>query len=374
MPEIRNILLLNETSGPGGAETVLFNIAQNLDRNRYNPRVVLFRPGWFKGFLEEHGIPVDIIPSRKSWDMSFVKRLCGYCREHKIDLIHAHLPGGNLYGSIAGKILHIPVICTLHNEFVMPGSVERFNSIKMFMVRNLASKLVIVAEFMRDDYLSKGRIPSRKMLLIYNGVRPVDSDVSFSLEDFNKAISYQEGDILIAHIANLRTPKGHNILIEAAARVLGESPKAKFLLIGEEGDGRIKSDIMARMKAHNIADRVILLGFRRDVFQILKHVDIFVLSSISEGLPVSVVEGMRSSLPVVATTVGGLPEVVKDGVSGYLVKPGDPDALAERLIALCKSPELRIRMGQKGSEIASEIFSLDTMISKYQALYEELMK
>lgn len=374
MPETRNILLLNETSGPGGAETVLFNIAQNLDRSRYSPRVVLFRHGWFQGFLEEHGIPVDIIPSRKSWDMSFVKRLCAYCRGHKIDLIHAHLPGGNLYGSIAGKILHIPVICTLHNEFIMPGSIERFNTIKMFVVRNLASRLVIVAEFMRNDYLSKGRIPSRKMLLIYNGVRPVDSDVSFNLDDFRKAISYRDGDILIAHIANLRTPKGHNILIEAAARVLRESPKAKFLLIGEEGDGRIKSDILARLKAHNITNRVVLLGFRRDVSQILKHVDVFALSSISEGLPVSVVEGMRSSLPVVATTVGGLPEVVKDGVSGYLVKPGDPDALAEKLIALCKCPELRSQMGQNGCEIASAIFSLDTMISKYQNLYEELMK
>lgn len=373
MPAVRNILMLNETSGPGGAETVIYNIASNLDRNCFNPRVVLFRPGWFQGFLAEKGITVDIIKSSRSWDVLFITKLASYCHRHKIDLIHAHLPGGNLYGSVVGKMLGLPVICTLHNEFIMPGSVEHFSGAKMFIIRNLASRMVIVAEYMRSDYLYKGKIPSQKMVLIYNGVSPQKNDSSFDIDDFKTQIDYRAGDILIANIANLRPPKGHLILIEAAARVLREIPRAKFLLIGEEGDGKIKSAIIDRVNALGIADRVKLLGFRKDVSQVLRHVDIFLLSSISEGLPVSVVEAMRAGLPVIATTVGGLPEVVKDSESGFLVKPGDPESLAEKISVLCKDDSQRRHMGQKGSGIASQYFSLDIMIKKYQNLYEELI-
>jgi glycosyltransferase involved in cell wall biosynthesis len=374
MAVIRNILMLNETSGPGGAETVIYNIASNLDRDSFNPRVVLFRPGWFQDFLTEKGITVDIIKSRRSWDVSFITKLAGYCRQHKIDLIHAHLPGGNLYGSVVGKVLGLPVICTLHNEFIMPGSVENFSGAKMFIIRNLASRMVIVAEYMRADYLHKGKIPSKKMVLIYNGVSPQKNESSFDLDNFKRQIDFRAGDILIANIANLRPPKGHLILIEAAARVLREIHRAKFLLIGEEGDGKIKSAIIDRVNALGIADRVKLLGFRKDVSQVLRHVDIFLLSSISEGLPVSVVEAMRAGLPVIATTVGGLPEVVKDSESGFLVKPGDPESLAEKISVLCKDDSQRRQMGQKGSVIASQYFSLDIMIKKYQDLYEELIK
>jgi glycosyltransferase involved in cell wall biosynthesis len=374
MADIRNILLLNETSGPGGAETVLYNIAKNLDRNRYLPRVVLFRSGWFRDYLVDEGIPVDIIQSHRSWDLTFIRQLSRYCKEHRIDLIHAHLPGANLYGSVVGKLLGIPVICTLHNEYIMPGSVERFSGVKMFIIRSLASRLVIVAEYMRGDYLRRGKIPSRKMVLIYNGVRQEQADSSFDIAEFKRQIDFRDGDILIANIANLRTPKGHMILMDAAAKVCGEMPQAKFLLIGEEGDGKIKAAILDKMKQYGLGDKVKLMGFRRDVSQILKHVDIFMLSSISEGLPVSVVEGMRSGLPVIATEVGGLPEVVENGASGYLVKPGDSEKLAAKLIELCKNPSLRKTMGNKGNEIASRLFSLDLMIKNYQTLYEELMK
>ena len=369
-----NILLLNETSGPGGAETVLFNIAKNLDRNQFLPRVVLFRPGWFYHFLVENEIATDIIESSRSWDMPFLLSLIKYCRQYKINLIHAHLPGGNLYGSVVGKILGLPVICTFHNEYAMPGASRRFNGIKNFLIRNLASKLVMVAEYMKQEYLDNAKFPPEKIITIYNGVSYDEPKEPFDLDAFNKEIDFCEGDFLIANVANFRPPKGHLILIDAAYLVCQAIPKAKFLLIGEEGDGKIKREILGRIEKYNLQDRIKLLGFRNDISQILKHIDIFLLASISEGLPMSVVEGMRASRPVVATDVGGLSEVVKSGVTGFLTKPGDHQDLAEKLITLLKDQNLRKEMGEKGREVAISMFSLDEMISKYQVLYTRLME
>jgi glycosyltransferase involved in cell wall biosynthesis len=369
-----NILLLNETSGPGGAETVLFNIVKNLDRSQYSPRVVLFRQGWFYHFLVENGIATDVIESRRSWDLRFLLSLIKYCRLNKIDLIHAHLPGGNLYGSVVGKILGLPVICTFHNEYAMPGASRRFDGVKNFLIRNLASKLVMVAEYMKQEYLDNAKFPSDKIITIYNGVSDEEPKEPFDIIAFKTEIDFCEGDLLIANVANFRPPKGHLVLIEAAYEVCQAIPKAKFLLIGEEGDGKIIGEILERIGKHNLQDRIKLLGFRNDISQILRNIDIFLLASISEGLPMSVVEAMRASRPVVATNVGGLPEVVKSGVTGFLANPGDHHDLAEKLITLLKDQKLRKEMAEKGREVAISMFSLDEMISKYQALYKRLLE
>jgi len=370
----RKILIHIETSGPGGAETVVLNIAKHLDRKEFIPIVMLHKSRWLHKQLAEAGVETVIVPSGRSWDIAFFFKLIRYCKQNEIDLIHSHLPGANLYASVVGKLLGIPVICTFHNEFILPGTVPKFNSIKQFLIRNLASSLVMVAEYMKQEYMTKGKFPSQKVMTIYNGVSPNESSESFDHEAFKQAIDFHEGDILIGNIANLRPAKGHPILIEAAAIVCRKIPEAKFLLIGEEGDGTIKNEILRFIDKYNLKDRVVLLGFRKDISQILKYIDIFMLSSISEGLPMSVVEAMRSSLPVVVTNVGGLPEVVKDKQNGYLVLSRDPQALAEKLIKLAKDEKLRKTMGKKGREIAVSMFSLDEMISNYQSLYRKLLK
>ena len=111
-----NILHYIETGGPGGAETILLNIAGNIDRQQYHSRVVLHKSDWLFNQLSKHEIETEIIPSKYSWDISFLIKFIGYCRRHKVDLIHSHLFGANLYGCLAGAILRIPVIATFHNE------------------------------------------------------------------------------------------------------------------------------------------------------------------------------------------------------------------------------------------------------------------
>jgi glycosyltransferase involved in cell wall biosynthesis len=368
-----NILLLNETSGPGGAETVIFNIAKNLDRNQYTPRVGLFCDGWFAEHLAHHGIAVDIIQSKKSWDLTFLKDLMNYCSANKIDLIHAHLPGANLYGSVAGKMLGIPVICTLHNEMIIAGYVERFGSIKRRIIRSLATRYVVVAKYMQQDYIVKGKFSPRKMVTIYNGLSDSDGQSTFDLDAFKRDIDFHEGEILITNVANFRPPKGHRVLIEAAHLVHQAAPNVKFLLIGDEGDGSIIGYVRDRIKEWGLADNVKLLGFRKDVYHILRNSDIFLLASNSEGLPISVVEAMLASKTVVATDVGGLSEIVVSGKTGFLVEPNNPKAIADTLLNLVNNAKLRSEIGDQGHQYALATLSIKSMIDQYQKLYRELI-
>ncbi|UCG61419.1 MAG: glycosyltransferase, partial [Candidatus Zixiibacteriota bacterium] len=368
-----NILQFIETSGPGGAETVLVNIARHIDRKRFNPSVVLHESRWVHEQLKASKIPTRIVPCQRSWDIGFLRRLVRTCRELQVDLIHSHLYGAGLYACLAGFVLRVPVITTLHNELILPGVSERYMPLKNFLIRRLARRIVLVADFMKADYIEKGKFPPDKMLTIYNGIEfgtPVSADDKANVRTELGMVST---DIVVGHVANFRAPKGHRYLIEAAAAVCRNFSHAKFLLVGDFGDGSIKAEVDKLVSEHKLERNVIMLGFRSDVFRLLKAMDVFVLSSISEGHPLSVVEAMGAGLPVVATNVGGLSEIVADGQTGYLVEPKDSTALAEKIGVLIDNRELRETMGGRGRESATGRFSLDTMMKQYEKLYEEAL-
>ncbi len=369
-----NILQYIETSGPGGAEAVLLNIAGNVDKNRFNPTVVLHKSRWLHEQLLKNEIETEIIPSKRSWDMFFLVKFIRYCRSHKIDLIHSHLFGANLYSCLAGAVLRLPVITTFHNELYFQGRLERFMALKSIIIRNFAAQMVFVAEYMKKDYIEHSNFPDNKSVTVYNGIDlkyDIDNIDSSSLK---KELGILDNDLLVGHIANLRAPKGHQYLIKAASLVCNNFPSAKFLLIGDEGDGTIKKEIEDFIAESGLGENIRLLGFRKDVNKLLQLIDVFVLSSTSEGLPLSVIEAMASSKPVVATNVGGLPEIVVHDQTGYLVEPQNARALAEKLIFFLENEALRNRMGQAGRKVIEEKYSLKTMIDNYQNLYENLVK
>ncbi|MEA2031888.1 MAG: glycosyltransferase family 4 protein [candidate division Zixibacteria bacterium] len=367
-----NILLVNETSGPGGAETIVYEIARNLAPDQFNVSVVLFRKGWFVDHLRSNGVETEVIESKRSWDISFMHRLASHCRKKDIDIIHAHLPGANLYCSLVGAMLRIPVITTAHNELIMPGFSERFVGLKNFLIRHLSTRNVLVADFMRNSYMTRGKYHSSNVTTIHNGIRFVPVPGQDELMRLRQDIGITTDDIIIGNVANFRTPKGHQYLIEAAGIICRELPQVKLLLIGEEGDGTIKSMINNKISALGIKPQVKSLGFRTDIPQLLYLMDIFVLASISEGLPLSVVEAMAAAKPVVVTDVGGLSEVVTNNENGYLVPPADPKKLAERLITLAKDKKLRQTMGEHGRWVVQAEFSMEKMIDKYQKLYLDI--
>jgi glycosyltransferase involved in cell wall biosynthesis len=366
------IVLFTETSGIGGAEKVLLDIAVNLNRELFEVSVVLHRSRWLHEQLELHGIPVEIIPSKRAWDLGFMRKFIEYCRKFGAQLIHSHLFGANLYASLAGMMLRIPVIATVHNEYIMPGSNVRHLDLKNLIVRKLAKKIVLVAEYMKKDYIEKGKYPASKLKTIYNGIAIEDRFAAKEKHLIKEKLGFDKNDLLIGHVANFRTPKGHNYLIDAAALVIKKCPGTKFLLVGE-GTGELREHAEKQVNEYGLDDNVLFLGFRKDVGNLLKCFDIFVLSSISEGLPLSVVEAMGTGLPIVATDVGGLPELVQDGRNGRLVPARNSNELADALTILLQDKDLRVDMGNASREIAEQKFSIDNMIGQYQDLYREFL-
>jgi len=367
-----NILHYIETGGPGGAETVLLNIARSIDRGRFNSTAVLHESDWLHEQLSSSGVEAEIIPSRRSWDIFFLMKFIGYCRRHKIALIHSHLFGANLYSCLAGAVLGIPVIATFHNELFFGGRLEKFMAIKSVIIRKFASRLVFVAEFMKRDYLKYLKLSEDRMLTVYNGIDLKGYNEEIDKSALKKGLGIEEGDLIVGHVANFRAPKGHNYLIEAASIVCQRIPRARFILVGHLGDGTIKREIEGKITDLGLKENVRILGFRKDVSRVLQLMDIFVLSSTSEGLPLSVIEAMGSSKAVVVTNVGGLPEIVVPGRTGYLVEAKDAGALAEKIMILLDDEALRKQMGEGGRKLVEERYSLRAMVDNYQQLYEDL--
>jgi len=225
---------------------------------------------------------------------------------------------------------------------------------------------------MKKDYLNYMRLSGDRMLTVYNGIDLKEYNEETDKSALKEELGIEDGDLIVGHVANFRAPKGHNFLIEAASRVCQRIPRARFLLIGHLGDGTIKKEIEGKIAGLGLKENVRILGFRKDVNRMLQLMDIFVLSSTSEGLPLSVIEAMASSKPVVVTNVGGLPEIVVPDRTGYLVEAKDAAALAEKIMMLLNDGALRKQMGEAGRRLVEERYSLQTMIDNYQKLYEDL--
>jgi glycosyltransferase involved in cell wall biosynthesis len=370
---MKNILLVIETKGPGGAETVLLHLARNLDRSKFHPRVLLLKTGWLDEQLRASGVETVIVPSTRSWDIGFLRKFIRAVRDFETDLIHSHLPGANLYSCLAGYWTGIPVITTYHGELFLPGSPVGHAGVKNRIVRKLASKIVLVADYLRHDFVSIARFPVSKLSIIYNGIPIAGPGADFDPVRKRQSVGLAPDDLAVGIVANFRPPKGYQYFMEAVRIVHKELPDVKFLIVGQ-GEGDIRQKVEDTIKEYGLQDNVKILGFRSDVPELLQIIDLFVLSSISEGLPLAAVEAMAASKPVVATKVGGMAELVQSGTSGYLVPPADARKLADRMIAVLKDSSLRESMGSAGREIAVSTFSIEGMVASYQQLYEGLTK
>jgi len=266
--------------------------------------------------------------------------------------------------------LRVPVIFTAHGWAFTEGkgSLARYLlALAERLAAKVTKKIVCVSEHDKELALRFCVAPEQKLIVIHNGMEPTlyinadGSKVRFEL-------GLKEDEILITMVARFVPQKDHDTLL----RALGFLPESGFKVAFVGGGGR---EIFFRKKAGELGlrDNVIFLGERRDVPQILAASDIFVLSSNWEGLPRSIIEAMMAGLPVVATKVGGVPELVEDGVTGFLVPPKDPGALTEALQKLIADPELRRRMGEAGREKALQEFTLDRMLRETEKVYREVL-
>jgi glycosyltransferase involved in cell wall biosynthesis len=356
------VLQLLATGGSGGAQESYTGLLLGLDRSRYDVRALSLSAGAAVQRLRSLGVPVEVLDETD--DEAAVRELAAWLRREEIDLVHAHMFRAEVIGTRAAVAAGTAaIVATVHSSRVRsPVDVEQLATLTPSMDR-----LVVPSEAIARKVTAEGRQGPR-FAVVPNGV-----DLSRFSGPVRPCALRGEHDIppsapLLGVVARLEPEKGHRHLIDAMPAILEAVPETWLAVIGE---GSEADALRAQAKDLGVADRVIFTGRRDDVSALTADLTIAVLPSLREAQGISLLEAMARRVPVVASEVGGIPEVVTDGVDGRLVPPGDPAALAASIIGLLREPDLRRRLGEAGRRTVADRFSVDAQVRRIQAVYDE---
>ena len=297
--------------------------------------------------------------------------MVGLIRRESPQIVHTHLFKSDFHGRLAARIAGVPVVVsTLHS--IDPWAQERSLGRLYGWTARFADRVIAVSEDVRRFHAAHTGIPEEKLVTIENGV---DIHRFAGLESagrsVRKELDIDNAALVFGVVGRLTPPKDHSTFLKAAALILQKAPQARFLLVGE---GPLRKDLELQAQEIGLGNALIFTGLRKDIPAVLAAVDVLVFSSLWEGLPVALLEGMAAARPVVATAVGGIPEVVLPDKSAILVPPGDADALAQACLRLSSDSATRHSMGQAGLERVVARYSIDAMIDRTAALYAKLLQ
>ncbi len=363
-----NILHTIDTTGPGGAETVFLNIINGLDKSKYKSTVAICGKGWVHDQLAMSGLHPLLLSAKGSFNFLYLMQIISMIRKHRIHIIHSHLLGSNVYCSLAGLICRVPVISTFHG-FVDMGENEKMSRVRFALINKGSSHVVFVSNQLKTHFINKYWINPRKAVTIYNGI---DLDAYSSRQrrssQFRQELGLDHHHILIGSIGNIRRAKGYDYLLMAAAKIVAKHPECKFVIAGE-GSGSIFEDLLGLRARLDLDDKVLFVGFRNDIIDILHGLDIFVLPSISEGFSIATIEAMACHKPVIVTRSGGPEEIVNDG-NGIMVSPGQADELASAIIRLIENQDRGKICIENAYNMVQNKFSKQSMLDQYMQLYD----
>ncbi|HEX5133273.1 MAG TPA: glycosyltransferase [Candidatus Krumholzibacteria bacterium] len=351
----------------GGLERVVMSLLDATDPARY--RTVLYtlgEGGDLAGEVERRGHAVRRLAKRSGLDYVLFPRLVRCLRADAVDVVHAHNYSALVYGSIAGRIAGVGgVIYTAHGAKTASRRATR-----RYQRLGLVDDVVFVSGDALRVALAAGAVEKRNLHTIENGVRLEEYARSNSQRlAARQSLGIDAAAPVVGIVARLTRAKDHVNLLDAFARVRERHPAARCVIVG---DGELRGAITDHVQALGLGKEVLMLGRRDDVADVLSAFDVYVLSSYTEGLAVTLLEAMAAGLPVVATDVGGNPEVVVDGVTGRLVPARDAAALADAIMGMLADRERARAMGEAGRIRCQERFGVNTMTRRYQKLYDRL--
>ncbi|MBL1074070.1 glycosyltransferase [Nocardia sp. 2] len=357
--------------GVGGAERHVTTLLPNLDRARFDPSVICIgEEGQLFGDLIAGGVPAFALHRSKRQALGALRDLVRAMRAQRPDVVITRGYNAEALGRIAAWLARVPAsIVWVHNYGDdEPRGRFRYLADRVLDRRTAAYFGVAQAQirYMTDDL----GYPADKITVIYNGVDTAEFDTG-SARDAVADLGLWEGDPVVGIVAALRPEKDHATFVRAARQVADAVPAARFLIVG---DGVMRSEIENLVAELDLGARVVLTGSRSDIPALLRAMDVVVLSSRGvECFPLAVLEAMAAGRPAVCTAVGGVPEMVADGETGYLVPPRDPYQLAQRLIDLLTDEPARARMGAAARARVETHFSLKASIAAAEQAVEEVV-
>jgi glycosyltransferase involved in cell wall biosynthesis len=352
----------------GGTEKLIYDIAEALPKYDIEPMVCcLDSLGVWGERLKSAGTKVYNLQRRAGIDTLLVKRLRGLIKEESPDILNPHQYTPYFYSVISAALLskRPKVVFTEHGRFY-PDTMKWKRVIFNQVANIFTDEIVGVSEFSKKALVDVERFPEKRIKVIYNGIKTESFSRTVDVTAIKKSLGLVADDVIIGTVGRLCAEKNHRMLIRAFADVRKAIENAKLLIVG---GGELENELKAFSRDLGINSDVIFLGQRQDVPELLKIFDVFALSSDSEGASLVLLEAMASALPVVATAVGGSPELILSGKTGLLVPRGDHKAFSEAILYVLRNPAIKKEMGMTARAHFDSEFTFDAMIKKYVDLY-----
>lgn len=382
----KKIIYIFGTLRIGGTERQIVETAISLNRERFEPKLFCLSGGGpLQALADRHGIAVTIgntISNGSSrthlFPLTWLKKLLilsRYLRQEHPDIIHCYLFTPSIYGGIASRFAGKPVFLSSRRclGLFKDDLHVRYQTLEN-LINRFSDRILVNSEAVKQAVLQREQIDVQKIHVIHNGVniqkyRPIEDrpDLRSYLKQKRYEFGIPEHASVIGMVANLIPYKGYDDFLMAAAVVRQQYPDTRFLCIGE--DRGMQNDLEALRRNLGLGTHVMFTGSVQTIPEILHLLDIQVSASHQEGFSNAILEGMASGKPVIATAVGGTPEAVDDHVTGLLVPPKDPDALAQAIISLLAHPEWAGQLGHNGRKRVERHFSFEKMIDKLEKLY-----
>ena len=358
------VMHTESSRGWGGQEMRILREMRTLDRKTFLPLLACQPDSGIAGKAKEQGADVDFVRIRGNIDPLAVFRFRRIFRLRNVDIVHTHSNADSWNASLAARFLRRRpwVVRTRHLSASFHNRL-----IYSFM----ADRVVTTGEYTRTYMIREKGIDPERVVAIPSGIDLNRFDPGATRENLRGELGLGKDTPVFGSASIFRRKKGYDFLLEATPRILSAHPSAKLLLVG---GGPQEENLRRRIEELKIEEAVILSGFREDMPRVLNTMDIFVFPTLEEAFPNAVMEALAMKRAVVASRVGGVPDIIRDGETGFLVEPGDPAAIAEKVSFLFRNRSLRTKIGEAGRRFVEANCSHNIMVRRVEGVYRNLME
>ncbi len=362
------VLHLISSSGLFGAENVLLNLARKTNGNKsiayvgaflnsQNPHLELIEEA------KKYNLPTYILNSHGRFDLFSVFRLLNFLKKEKIDILHTHNYKSNLIGFFSARLAGIPIISTVHGYTNGSISLSLYENFDKFILKRLFDKVIVVNDAMFNNF------DKRKSVVINNAV---DTDKFSHKPDrnFRKDLGITQDEMIVGTVGRLSIEKNQELLIKTINELKKKYSNLKCIIVG---DGPLKERLQYLVSNLKLEDKIIFTGNQSDVVSLYKTFDIFVLPSLTEGMPIVILEAFASGVAVISSNVGGIHDIVLHDKTGLLFDSGDVKGLARNLSLLIESKEKRMSLAENAKKFVHKNYSLEKMVSSYMEVYSHVL-
>jgi len=353
----------------GGTEQVIKNLVENSDPQQVESSILCIESplGPFADDLLNNGVEITAFSRSPGFDRSLIKQIRGYIKENKIDILHCHQYTPWVYGALAAIATKTQVVFTEHGRFY-PDSTTWKRKLVNPWLHKITAATTAISNATKDALTIYEYLPREDIQVIYNGIAPLVIDQQ-QVEQLREELNIGKNTLCLGTIARLDPIKNHPMMLHAFRKVLDNGIDTKLLIVG---DGEMRSAIAALITELDLSQHVIMAGYKSKPHNYLALMDIYLLSSLSEGTSMTLLEAMSIGKPCVVTDAGGNPEIIKNKVNGLVTKNDDANAFTKAILTLGSDSNLRKNMARKSRQRFEQHFSADSMVNQFLKLYQQI--